>query len=36
MERREEDLRGELGQTLALFGTVVVIVLTVLLAGFGL
>jgi hypothetical protein len=36
MERRDDDFRGELGQKVALFGTVVAVVLAVLLAGLGL
>jgi hypothetical protein len=36
MQRRDEDLRSELGQTLALFGMAVALVLAVLLAGIGL
>lgn len=36
MQRREEDLRSGLGQTLVLFGTAVALVLAVLLAGIGL
>lgn len=35
MQRREEDLRSELGQTLALFGMAVALMLAVLLAGIG-
>jgi hypothetical protein len=36
MQRHDENLRSELGQTLALFGMAVALVLTVLLAGIGL
>jgi hypothetical protein len=36
MQRHDENLRSELGQTVALFGMVVAVVLTVLLAGLGL
>lgn len=36
MQRREENLRSELGHTLALFGMAVALVLAVLLAGIGL
>jgi hypothetical protein len=36
MQRHDEDLRSELGQTLALFGMAVALVLAVLLAGIGL
>lgn len=36
MRKREEDLRSELGQSLALFGMAVALVLAVLLAGIGL
>ena len=33
MQRHDDELRSELGQTLALFGMAVVLVLAVLLAG---
>jgi hypothetical protein len=36
MRKREEDLRSALGQSLALFGMAVALVLAVLLAGIGL
>jgi hypothetical protein len=36
MQRHDDELRSELGQTLALFGMAVVLVLAVLLAGIGL
>jgi hypothetical protein len=36
MQRHDENLRSELGQTLALFGMAVALVLAVLLAGIGL
>jgi hypothetical protein len=36
MGRHDEDLKGEVGQTVALFGMVVAVVLAVLLAGLGL
>jgi hypothetical protein len=36
MQRPDGNLRSELGQTLALFGTAVALVLAVLMAGLGL
>jgi hypothetical protein len=36
MQRHNQDLKGEMGQTAVLFGTVVALVLAVVMAGLGL
>jgi hypothetical protein len=36
MQGRDDNLRSELGQTVALFGMVVALILAVLMAGLGL